>query len=316
MQIQDGVDARISKRARSPMAGWLALLLAVIVLVLSLGVCRTIAISYASSLQQTGLWSAAMVRAATYLIILLPMAAWALVSSRLIERRARIDRPVSIGRALGIGAIGAVLMFALVLLALVVTQCIAVEHIFQMPDAEAWLGITAAAVLVAFQAGAEETFFRGWLQPILVTRWGVWPGVAVTAVLFAIAHGILLNGWPAFVNVFLAGLLFGLVALRTGRVAAAFAAHGTWNWLEQSVVGLTPNPGVDPLGSVLDLKIIGPEYVGSGADELTGSLYLTLIFAVFVVILVALPELIATLSAGARHRSDRARGRSAAASRR
>lgn len=296
------------------MTGWRAFLLAGVVLAVSQGPLRGFAVSHAAGLQQSGLAAAVMARTATYLIILLPMVVWALVSSRWLERRARVAGPMSVWTALAIGVLVAVLAFALVLFMLVVTQCLALEHAIEAPSAATWLGVGLAAGLVAFQAGAEEMFFRGWLQPILLKRWGVWPGVVATSALFVVAHSVLLHGWLGVVNVFLAGMLFGLLALRTGSVAAAFAAHGVWNWLEQSAVGLTPNPGVDPLGSFLDLKIVGPDMIGAGADELTGSLYVTLIFTIFVVILIALPDLV-TSNAGAKRQSGRVRERSASAHR-
>ena len=40
----------------------------------------------------------------------------------------------------------------------------------------------------AFCVAAEELYFRGWLQPLLCARWGVWAGVIVTALLFAGLH--------------------------------------------------------------------------------------------------------------------------------
>ncbi len=305
--MQDGTrvwQLRID-RGRSPLTGWLAFLLAAVVLAVSLGPLRSFASSYAAGLQQADLTAAILARAATYLIVLSPLYVWALGSAAFWERRARIRGPVSPLAAMAIGLFVALLASAVVLFVLVVTGCLAVEHALQAPNTLTWLGIAAAAALVAFQAGAEEMFFRGWLQPILVTRWGVWPGVIAAAALFAAAHGILLHGWLGFVNVVLAGLLFGLLALRTGSTAAAVAAHGLWNWLEQSVFGLTPNPGVDPLGTILDLKIVGPAMIGAGPDELTGSLYVTLIFALFVVVLIAIPGMGATSSVGARRRSGR-----------
>lgn len=134
------------------------------------------------------------------------------------------------------------------------------------------IGLAFGALLIAFQAFGEELFFRGWLQPILITRLGPWIGVLLTALFFAAAHAIGGIGVLAFVNDALAGLVFGLLAMRTGGLLAPFAAHFAWNWTEQSLVGLTPNPGVHPLGSLFDWDLVGPSLLSGGTDELNGAI--------------------------------------------
>jgi membrane protease YdiL (CAAX protease family) len=149
-------------------------------------------------------------------------------------------------------------------------------------------GAVIAAVLILFQASGEELFFRGWLQPVLGARWGAWVGLAVTSVLFGGAHAV--TG-PisvlALVNDILAGAVFGLLALRSGGLWAPILAHWGWNWTEQAVVGLTPNPGVDPLGSLWDLDLVGPGMLSGGADEMNGSIAATVVL-VTAMVLVAL----------------------------
>lgn len=134
-------------------------------------------------------------------------------------------------------------------------------------------GLAIGAALIAFQAYGEEFFFRGWLQPALSVRWGPWLGLLATSALFAAAHAI---GRPisvlAVINDGLAGLAFGVLALRSGGLDAPFLAHFTWNWIEASWMGLTPNPGVDPLGSLFDFDLTGPALFSGGADELNGAI--------------------------------------------
>ena len=142
-------------------------------------------------------------------------------------------------------------------------------------------GLLLASALTAFQAFGEEIFFRGWLQPLLGAKVGLKAGLALTAGLFAGAHLITQSfGVVAVVNIFAAGLLFGLLALRTGGLAAPFGAHAVWNWLEQSVMGLMPNPGSDPLGSFFDFDLVGPPLLSGGEDGLDGSLLVTLVLTV------------------------------------
>jgi exosortase E/protease (VPEID-CTERM system) len=79
----------------------------------------------------------------------------------------------------------------------------------------------------------EELAYRGYLMRRLVARdfaavpfetTGVWP-LLVSSALFGAAHGAM---WPAGV---VAGLVYGLLVMRTGRLGEAVCAHATTNAL-------------------------------------------------------------------------------------
>jgi hypothetical protein len=132
--------------------------------------------------------------------------------------------------------------------------------------------------LVLYQCAAEEIYFRGWLQPVVVRAFGPWIGIGVTAVLFAGLH--LLAGERAplsLVNIALAGVLFGLLAWRTGGIAAPVAAHFGWNWAESTLLGLSPNPGTDIYGAVVNLDMTGPALWGGSPEGLNASLAVTFV---------------------------------------
>jgi uncharacterized protein len=137
--------------------------------------------------------------------------------------------------------------------------------------------------LILFQAGSEEVFFRGWMQPVLVQSWGA-PGVVVTAIAFALLH--LIGGAAAAVsvlNLFLGGLLFGVLAARFNGIAAAFAAHFSWNWAEQLVLGLDPNPGNGSFGSILNFDLVGSTWWGGSGEGLNASIAMTFALAIILV---------------------------------
>jgi len=144
------------------------------------------------------------------------------------------------------------------------------------------------AITVFLAAAAEEVFFRGWLQPVLCGRWGARVGLLAAALLFAATH---LVGAPrsaiAMVNILLAGVFFGLLALRSGGLACPIMAHFAWNWTEAGVFGTDPNPGGDPTGAILDVDLGGPALWSGGADTMNGSLA-TLLALVFLVLLAGL----------------------------
>lgn len=152
------------------------------------------------------------------------------------------------------------------------------------PQAAAAGGILVGALIVLFQAGGEEIFFRGWVQPVLCARFGPWIGLLVTAAMFTGLHLVVGARTPlAVLNLMLGGLLFGLLALRTGGLWAAFSAHWAWNWTESGVLGLDPNPGVAPTGALIDLDLAGPAIWSGGADGMNGSLAATAVLLTLVV---------------------------------
>jgi membrane protease YdiL (CAAX protease family) len=88
----------------------------------------------------------------------------------------------------------------------------------------------------------EEFGFRGWVQRPLEKRWGAQVAIAVTAVLFALAHFE-----PQAVPVRLAaGLVLGHAVYATRSIWAGVALHVAWN---AAVLAIgTALPDFDPTG--------------------------------------------------------------------
>jgi membrane protease YdiL (CAAX protease family) len=149
---------------------------------------------------------------------------------------------------------------------------------FSAPVAPLLLGLA----LTAFQSVSEETYFRGWLQPVLCASWGPWLGLMATSAMFAGLHIIAgAHGVLAVLNLLLGGLLFGLLALRSGGLVASAAAHFAWNWTESGVLGLDP----EPTGKLIDLRLHGSPLWSGGADTMNGSLAMTIILVALVLTL-------------------------------
>jgi exosortase E/protease (VPEID-CTERM system) len=108
------------------------------------------------------------------------------------------------------------------------------EKLASLPYAQRYLWILirlGAAVLTV--PIAEELAYRGYLMRRLTNRDFEsvpfrsvrWPALAATAVIFGVAHGAL---WMPGIA---AGLAFGWVLVRTGRIGEAVAAHAVANGL-------------------------------------------------------------------------------------
>lgn len=144
--------------------------------------------------------------------------------------------------------------------------------------------------VVLVQVFGEEALLRGLLQPLLTRAWGGVVGVIATALAFTLIHVI--GGWRdgvTLLNITLAGIWFGLLALRTSGLLAPTLAHFGYNWGEEMVIGTTPNPGIGDFGSIFDFDLSGPALLGGSVDGFNASLTLSLVLALLIVPLALMP---------------------------
>ena len=71
----------------------------------------------------------------------------------------------------------------------------------------------------------EELFFRGLLFRSLRRRFGPWPAIVGSAVVFGLAHFELLQ-LPALIAF---GLVLGFMAEKSGRLGPGIVAHAAFN---------------------------------------------------------------------------------------
>ena len=81
-------------------------------------------------------------------------------------------------------------------------------------------------------AASEELVFRGWLQRRLLASWRPAVAIAVTSVLFAIAHGDAAYA----VYVLPAGILAGYLAWRADSIRVTFVCHASVNAAGQATL--------------------------------------------------------------------------------
>lgn len=157
------------------------------------------------------------------------------------------------------------------------------------PDGGVGAALALGVVVVGLQVLAEEALFRGWFQPAVATLTGGPAAVVIVAALFAGFHLLAgAQGLVTIVNLLLGGLLFGVLALREGGIAAAFAAHFGWNASEQLLLGLDPNPGIGGFGALIDLELSGAALWGGSDAGLNGSIAMTFaLLAVLIPLIVA-----------------------------
>jgi CAAX prenyl protease-like protein len=96
----------------------------------------------------------------------------------------------------------------------------------------AWIGCRAAAAIITVPI-AEELAYRGFLMSrigraefdSMALQSVRWPAIAISAVVFGLMHGSL--WFPGIV----AGVAYGAIAVKTGKLGESVAAHATTNTL-------------------------------------------------------------------------------------
>jgi membrane protease YdiL (CAAX protease family) len=180
----------------------------------------------AFALSAPGMFASAAIDAAVLGVV-------AVVAARLERGRvyARLRVGPSRATALGLGA-AVVAMAGLSIAGSAVTELLGVRgddvmdliaHVLERPSASRFaLSILCVSIAPGI---AEETFFRGLLQPRLVARYGRWGGIVLTAISFGVFHVDLVQGTLACAL----GVLLGWMAERLGSIRPGILAHAVNN---------------------------------------------------------------------------------------
>jgi uncharacterized protein len=83
--------------------------------------------------------------------------------------------------------------------------------------------------LIAFFAGVgEELFFRGWLQSVLASNFGAWPGILIASVIFGLAHYLS----PTYaIYAGLTGLYLGVIYHVSGNLYLVMIIHALYDFI-------------------------------------------------------------------------------------
>ena len=181
-------------------------------------------------------------------------------------------------RATGAGmALGVAMMCVAVVLMLATGDLLFARDAGSATGAIGTMAWSLAALAPA--AAAEEAIFRGYPIQVLARVAGAPMAVLTTSAAFAAVHGDNPAIGPlALTNIFLAGVLLGVVYLRTASLWAATAVHLGWNWamaglfdLPVSGLGWIQVPGFEPVVS-------GPAWWNGAAFGPEGGVIGTIVF--------------------------------------
>lgn len=171
----------------------------------------------------------------------------------------QLPRDSSMGLAIGAGELGFVLLLLVLL-----------GSVRYGPDSGTLSDYSATLLhdfaFFAVAAAEEEVMFRGYPFLVLIAGFGTVPAVVITSALFALAHASNPNiGVIAYLNLFLAGVMFAIAMLRTLSLWYVTALHLGWNWALASLADL-PVSGLEMFDTPLYEPVIsGPSWLTGGA---------------------------------------------------
>ena len=162
------------------------------------------------------------------------------------------------GLALGIG-IGVVVITAISLLG-------GVRWTPESGTISGWLlGAFSALAFFTIPAAMEEAVVRGYAFQAVVESWGVGAALTITAIIFGALHYRNPDfGWVPLVNITLAGVLLGVVYLKTLSLWWATGVHLGWNWTLGYLADV-PVSGLELMDApYYEGHPVGPEWLSGG----------------------------------------------------
>ena len=172
--------------------------------------------------------------------------------------------------------------FAIILIVLMFAGYVSLEPA-GLSVAAAGLILKSIAVIFVF-AVFEELINRGYLFQVFCEGAGIWIAAVTVSLIFALVH--ITN--PSFsfisgVHLFLHGLLYAAVYLKTRSLWTPIGLHMAWNLAQGTIAGLKVS-GVDTGASLFKATVDGPKLLTGGEFGVEASLLTIVVSAVVLVV--------------------------------
>ncbi len=142
------------------------------------------------------------------------------------------------------------------------------------------------AVALSFNTLTQEVLARSYILQTIRSQTNATIAVIATAVLFMAYHaGAYHDSWLPPLNVFLAGILFGMAYQLTGNLWLPIGIHFVWNFLVGPVLGLAVSGNSQVWSRWKLITLQGPISLSGGAFGLEGGLVVTLTTLLGIVVL-------------------------------
>lgn len=144
------------------------------------------------------------------------------------------------------------------------------------------------------QGCAEEVLVRGYLMTSLTNAFKGKLAVPLAVVISSIVFACLHLGNPgmtvlSFVNLFLAGVFFAVLVLRTDSIWCAAAAHTAWNFTQGHILGFEVS-GLESADTIIESTLTGKDFITGGSFGLEGGILVTIVLTVSILLTILLPR--------------------------
>ncbi|MDU2993185.1 MAG: type II CAAX endopeptidase family protein [Clostridium sp.] len=150
------------------------------------------------------------------------------------------------------------------------------------------LSLVVYFILFIFVGFAEELLSRGYIIGAMeVSSNNKWFAVMVSAVIFSLMHyGN--NGFSLipFLNIFLVGILFGFMYVKTKSIWLSTGFHITWNFFQGCIYGMPVSGITTP--KLYEMTFVGNSILNGGTFGPEGGLIVTMVIILMLVSLIFL----------------------------
>lgn len=139
-------------------------------------------------------------------------------------------------------------------------------------DSTVALGVFKYLILFIFAGTFEELLLRGYAFQAFIEGSNIWIPSILLSLVFSILH-IFNPNYSAggAIIIFLAGILFSIIYIKTRSLWMPVGMHFAWNWTQGSLWGMNVS-GIDIKDSILVSTPHGPELLSGGDFGAEGSL--------------------------------------------
>lgn len=131
------------------------------------------------------------------------------------------------------------------------------------------------------QSFSEEVIFRSYLIPTIEHRLGLPAALILSSIAFMVIHFFNPNINPlGMLDLFVGGILMGLLFIKYRNVWAPTGMHAAWNYVQSTILGYEVS-GINTY-SWLNMTEVGPDIITGGAFGYEGSVFSTLFQLIFI----------------------------------
>lgn len=163
---------------------------------------------------------------------------------------------------------------------------LAASGAYHVTGYNAWTVLLKPVTELVLVALIEEILFRAVLQRNLERSLGSWAAIAISSLVFGLAHLPNANVTFAAIGVtVVAGVLFAAAYLVTRRLWLPLGMHFAWNYLSDAVFSI-PTSG-HPAKGILQGQTSGAQWLSGGAYGVEASLVTLVVLSIASVVLLA-----------------------------